>query len=95
MPLRLPAIDREPAAAARPAGSRCDWPRRGAYLSYRGEAMPCCMVATPDRVNFGNMAQAGVQAIWNGDAYEDFRRRLASDEPPEICRSCSVYAGTF
>ena len=23
------------------------------------------------------------------------RQALASDEPPEICRSCSVYSGTF
>jgi PAS domain S-box-containing protein len=26
-----------------------DWPWRGAYLSYDGQAVPCCMVSTPDR----------------------------------------------
>jgi len=53
------------------------------------------MVATPDRANFGNMALHGVAAVWNSAGYESFRRQLSSDRPPEICRSCSVYRGTF
>lgn len=57
--------------------------------------MPCCMVATPDRIHFGNMAEQGVERIWNGTAYQAFRDRLASDVPPEICASCSVYHGIF
>ena len=57
--------------------------------------MPCCMVATPDRIHFGNMAEQGVAATWDGAAYEAFRDQLASDEPPEICRSCALYHGTF
>lgn len=87
--LRLPAEY----PAARPRG--CDWPWRGAYVSYRGEAMPCCMVATPDRVNFGNMAVSGVARVWRNPAYQAFRLRLAGDEPPDICRGCAVYAGRF
>lgn len=90
--LRLPEF--EPRAEA-PALPRCDWPWRGAYLSYTGLAMPCCMVSTPDRIHFGNMAEQGVEAIWNGDAYEAFREGLRIDRPHEICRSCSLYTGTF
>ena len=66
-----------------------------AYLSYDGHAMPCCMVSTPDRVNFGVAGEQGFQAIWNSPAYERFRDQLDSDEPPEVCRSCAVYAGMF
>jgi MoaA/NifB/PqqE/SkfB family radical SAM enzyme len=73
----------------------CDWPWRGAYVAYSGEAMPCCMVATPDRANFGNMARDGVAAVWDGEAYNAFRDKLASDSPPEICRGCAVYRGMF
>jgi radical SAM protein with 4Fe4S-binding SPASM domain len=90
--LRLPPLER---IARKPASPRCDWPWRGAYVSYRGDAMPCCMVSTPDRINFGNMLEHGVADIWNGDAYQRFREQLASDEPAPICRSCSVYRGTF
>ena len=88
--LRLPRIAREGKARR-----GCDWPWRGAYVAYSGQAMPCCMVATPDRVNFGNMARDGVERIWDNDAYNDFRERLASDSPPEICSGCAVYRGVF
>ena len=86
--LRLPRF-----AHAKKRG--CDWPWRGAYIAYSGEAMPCCMVATPDRVNFGNMARDGVGPVWDNAAYNAFREKLASEAPPEICSGCSVYRGVF
>ncbi len=92
--LRLPPLNKsEP--ALRPAASRCSWPTRGAYLAYDGRAMPCCMVSTPDRKNFGNMATDGVEQIWRSVEFQQFREALASDTPPEICRSCGIYNGTF
>ncbi len=57
--------------------------------------MPCCMVATPDRIHFGNMAEQGVAANWNREAYQAFRDRLSTETPPEVCQACSVYSGTF
>lgn len=95
MDLRLPRIQPRPHAADASGRQRCDWPWRGTYLSYKGQAMPCCMVATPDRINFGNMAEEGAARVWNNAAYERFRYRLASAQPPEICRSCSLYNQTF
>lgn len=74
---------------------RCDWPWRGMYISYQGYAMPCCMVGTPDRIHFGNGVDRGLQTIWESDDYRVFREQLNSDDPPEICRSCSVYKGIF
>jgi hypothetical protein len=53
------------------------------------------MVATPDRINFGLLAEQGVDAIWNSPEYQAFRAALASETPPEVCRSCSVYSHTF
>jgi radical SAM protein with 4Fe4S-binding SPASM domain len=90
--LRLPPLDDRPKSTRTP---RCDWPWRGAYVSYRGDAMPCCMVSTPDRISFGNMLEQGVANVWGGAAYERFRQQLADDEPAPICRSCSLYRGTF
>jgi hypothetical protein len=56
--VRLPRLAlREPVAAG--PGPRCD----GAYISYDGKAMPCCMVATPDRRHVGGMR---CRAIYNG-----------------------------
>jgi radical SAM protein with 4Fe4S-binding SPASM domain len=93
--LRLPRTQPRVHPPQTPGPQRCDWPWRGAYISYQGQAMPCCMVATPDRITFGNMAKDGVAAVWNNAAYETFRNRLASEQPPEVCRSCAVYNGTF
>jgi MoaA/NifB/PqqE/SkfB family radical SAM enzyme len=93
--LRLPRVTPTPALPGTPGRERCDFPWRSAYFSFDGRAMPCCMVATPDRVNFGNAARDGVVPIWDGPAYQAFRDRLDSDDPPDICRSCAVYNHTF
>lgn len=74
---------------------RCTWPWDGPYISYDGTAMPCCMIGTPDRVNFGRVTEQGVDAVWRGAGYEAFRVALASDAPPDVCRSCALYRGVF
>lgn len=91
--LRLPRTT--PRAPAARGATRCDWPWRGPYISYRGEVMPCCMVGTPDRAQLGSVARQGIDEVWNGASYRAFRQALESDMPPAVCRSCSVYRGTF
>ncbi len=93
--LRLPNLKPRAHPPAMPGRQRCDWPWRGSYISYDGKAMPCCMVATPDRIHFGDMARDGVAQVWNNQQYTAFRDQLASTTPPEVCRSCALYAGTF
>ena len=93
--LRLPNLKPRNYPPDMPGRQRCDWPWRGSYISYDGKAMPCCMVATPDRIHFGDMAQDGVEAVWNNQAYAAFREQLDSPVPPEVCRSCALYAGNF
>jgi MoaA/NifB/PqqE/SkfB family radical SAM enzyme len=93
--LRLPSLQLRVHGPGTPGRERCDWPWTGAYVSYQGLAMPCCMVATPDRVNFGSMAKPAPLEVWNNLEFRAFRRQLASDTPPEVCQSCSVYTHTF
>jgi MoaA/NifB/PqqE/SkfB family radical SAM enzyme len=93
--LRLPRLEPRAHPPDLPGRERCDWPWRGAYLSYDGKAMPCCMVATPDRIHFGDMAAEGVATVWSNAAYQEFRARLSSPSPPEVCASCAIYKGTF
>src|SRR5947209_6301489 len=93
--LRLPRTRPRPHPPGTAGPQRCDWPWRGPYVSYQGLAMPCCMVATPDRIHFGSMAEHGADAIWNSEPYHAFRAALSSDDPPNVCTSCSVYTRTF
>jgi radical SAM protein with 4Fe4S-binding SPASM domain len=93
--LRLPRTQPRIHPPGTPGRTRCSWPWSGGYVSYSGDAMPCCMVSTPDRANMGNMFDHGVEEVWTGDVFNAFRDRLASDEPPDICRSCALYAGIF
>ncbi|HJV73027.1 MAG TPA: radical SAM protein [Noviherbaspirillum sp.] len=94
--LRLPNLKPRAHPPGMSGRQRCDWPWRGSYISYDGKAMPCCMVATPDRIHFGDMAKEGVAQVWNNHQYSAFREQLESSEtPPEVCRSCALYAGTF
>lgn len=93
--LRLPRVTVHRHAFGTPGRQRCDWPWRGPYISYRGEAMPCCMVGTPDRITLGDMAREGVHSVWHGNAYVKFRTALGSATPPAVCRSCALYQGTF
>ena len=93
--LRLPRTKPRIHPPNTPGQKRCDWPWKGAYISYQGYAMPCCMVSTPDRINFGNIVEQGIEQTWNGQAYQSFREQLASARPPDVCCSCSIYSGTF
>ncbi|WP_448623647.1 radical SAM protein [Geodermatophilus sp. URMC 64] len=92
--LRLPTPDAAP--APRPPGQPgCSWPWDAAYVTSRGTVQPCCMVMGDDRVSLGSLADGDLAEIWHGDAYRTFRAALLTDEPPDVCRGCSVYRGTF
>jgi len=91
--LRLPRLGFDAPAPRTVPG--CDWPWRGACISYSGDAMPCCMVATPDRMSFGNVFASSVDAVWRNQGYRDFRAALRSPPAPAVCRACSLYRGTF
>ncbi|MFL5627098.1 MAG: radical SAM protein [Ktedonobacteraceae bacterium] len=93
--LRLPHTQPRLHPPGTPGPTRCSWPWQSAYISYQGYAMPCCMVSTPDRINFGNIVEQGVENTWHSASYQAFRDQLASDEPPDVCRSCALYAGVF
>ncbi|MGE5249273.1 MAG: radical SAM protein, partial [Bacteroidota bacterium] len=93
--LRLPRTAPKRYPPGTPGRERCDWPWTGAYVSYEGYLMPCCMVSTPDRANFGKVTEHPLASVWDSSEYQGFRDRLDSDNPPDICKSCSLYWGTF
>jgi radical SAM protein with 4Fe4S-binding SPASM domain len=92
--LRLPRLE-QPAADEGPVRRGCDWPWRSTYVTHRGSVQPCCMVMGSDRVSLGDVQETPFGEIWEGEAYGDFRARLESDDPPEVCRGCSLYRRVF
>ena len=92
--LRLPRPG-APEVTGLPDGRGCSWPWEAAYLTSAGVVQPCCMVMGDDRVSLGSMSEATFPEIWHGEPYREFRRRLTTDDPPEVCRGCSLYRNAF
>ena len=63
-------------------------------MTANGNVLPCCIApfATRDygSIVLGNVFEQPIQEIWNGAAYEAFRRAHASDQPPDVCRGCGT-----
>jgi MoaA/NifB/PqqE/SkfB family radical SAM enzyme len=78
-----------------PHAGGCTWPWDSAYVTSAGVVQPCCMVMGDDRVALGRLDEQSFGEIWTGPAYQDFRRRLAGAEPPDVCRGCALYQGAF
>jgi radical SAM protein with 4Fe4S-binding SPASM domain len=93
--LRLPEMTSPPAGDRRAGRPGCTWPWDGAYVTHRGEVQPCCMVMGSDRVMLGRLGDAPFGEIWHSEAYQDFRARLLTDDPPEVCEGCAMYRGVF
>jgi radical SAM protein with 4Fe4S-binding SPASM domain len=93
--LRLPRV-KEPPPVKRPAGSPgCHWPFESAYVAHDGDVQPCCMVMGADRAVLGNAEQAAFATVWRNEGYRAFRAALLTDDPPEVCRGCSLYRRVF
>jgi radical SAM protein with 4Fe4S-binding SPASM domain len=94
--LRLPRLSDAATTGRRKAGEPgCDWPWRSAYITHRGAVQPCCMVMGSDRVSLGDATAEPFEQIWQGESYAEFRDALLGNEPPEVCRGCSLYRGVF
>jgi MoaA/NifB/PqqE/SkfB family radical SAM enzyme len=90
-PPRSGALRRTPDAEPWRACSR---PLRLAYVTAQGTALPCCIAPFTDApfesIRLGNYLEDGVDAVWNGAAYQRFRQQLYSSQPPASCRNCGL-----
>ena len=74
--------------------SLCRRPWSLMYFTANGRALPCCIApfSQHDYGNYtlGDATQQTLREIWNGSAYQEFRRALLSDKPPAACASCGL-----
>jgi hypothetical protein len=72
----------------------CSRPLRLAYVTAQGTALPCCIAPFTDAefesITLGNYLRDGVDAVWHGQRYTEFRKRLYSSDPPPCCRNCGL-----
>ena len=92
--LRLPHLD-EPDRRREAGTPGCGWPYTSSYVTHDGKVQPCCAVMGADRAVLGDARSDGFAGVWSSDAYRDFRARLLSDEPPDVCAGCSMYRHVF
>lgn len=53
-----------------------------------GNAYPCCRA--PHELYLGNVFRDGYEAVWNGPAMQDLRRRMFAGDYPKPCVGCAV-----
>jgi MoaA/NifB/PqqE/SkfB family radical SAM enzyme len=70
----------------------CNRPWYLAYVTAHGDVLPCCFAPfiTTDLapVTLGNVLRDSLASVWNGAAYQEFRRRFQTDDPLPICAGC-------
>jgi radical SAM protein with 4Fe4S-binding SPASM domain len=70
----------------------CSKPWTSFEVEHDGTVMPCCMARTA----CGNVTQQSIAEIWNGPAFQEFRRKMANGEWQETCRpECPRLYGTI
>jgi radical SAM protein with 4Fe4S-binding SPASM domain len=74
--------------------SLCRRPWTLMYFTAHGRALPCCIAPFSmrgyDSFTLGNATQQSLREIWNGERYQQFRRALLSDQPPNACANCGL-----
>ena len=73
---------------------RCRRPWDVAYITAWGNLLPCCIspfaILDYPSLILGNVFQQGLEKIWTGEKYTEFRSRLQSSDPPQSCLGCGV-----
>jgi MoaA/NifB/PqqE/SkfB family radical SAM enzyme len=74
--------------------SLCRRPWTLMYVTATGRALPCCIAPFSLRgyasFTLGDATRETLLGIWNGPRYQEFRRALASDRPPDVCSRCGL-----
>ncbi|MBU4501895.1 MAG: radical SAM protein [Nanoarchaeota archaeon] len=68
--------------------SKCPWPWESCYITTDGYVVPCCIIANPEVINFGNILDKPFKEIWNSKKYVEFRDKIKDNEIPSYCGGC-------
>jgi MoaA/NifB/PqqE/SkfB family radical SAM enzyme len=89
----------EPGVSLKRSGDGSPWslcrrPWTVMYVTANGRTLPCCIAPFSQRgyenYTLGDATQQALSEIWNGQAYQDFRGSLLSEQPPPACANCGL-----
>jgi MoaA/NifB/PqqE/SkfB family radical SAM enzyme len=88
-----PGPSLKPSIKAQP-WTLCRRPWTLMYFTAHGRSLPCCIAPFSlrgyDAFTLGDATQQSLREIWNGPAYQAFRRALLSDNPAKVCEGCGL-----
>lgn len=58
------------------------------HVTQNGNVTPCCQAPWGEEAKLGNMNQQGIQEIWSGKPFEDFRKQMLQGKPHKSCARC-------
>jgi len=67
---------------------QCKWPWTSFFVSSDGDIVPCCVLSDPKIANFGNIFNSDIKEIWNGQKYQELRKRIKTNNLPYYCKDC-------
>ena len=71
--------------------NECPWIYYSMAIHVNGDVVPCCRDTT-GKVIVGNLLKQDLDAVWNGEPFQAFRKKLHSDQAGiSICKLCSGY----
>jgi radical SAM protein with 4Fe4S-binding SPASM domain len=70
----------------------CSKPWTSFEVEHDGTVTPCCMA----KVACGNVNNASIGELWNGEGFREFRRKMANNQWQDVCRpECPRLRGTI
>ena len=66
----------------------CVWPWQAGFIATDGRMVPCCLLADPEIVNFGNVLETPFSKIWNGEKIKLLRKMIKDGKLSHYCRDC-------
>lgn len=67
--------------------SDCFWPKRGVYMTTRGDIKTCCM--NTGGISHGNLFETSLSDIRNTESFKLIKRGCETNKPVSHCATCS------
>jgi len=78
-----------------PSLNTCEWIYSTVTVQVNGDVVPCCRDVS-GKIILGNVFEKHITEIWNGEAYQRFRKKIARDQSHmDLCKLCEGYSMPF